>query len=74
MNSTETAKHTPGPWSTSTDEEIAKARADARIREAAPELLELLDEARELMPLGTAKRADWLTRATRAACKAKGEL
>jgi hypothetical protein len=28
------------------------------------ELLALLHEARELMPLGTKKRADWLRRAT----------
>jgi hypothetical protein len=47
--------------------------ADARLIAAAPELLSALNEAAELMPLGTKKRADWLRKAGAAIAKATGQ-
>lgn len=43
------------------------------LRNAAPDMLLLLQEAMELMPLGTAKRAVWMDKAAVAIAKARGE-
>lgn len=46
--------------------------ADAQLFAYAPDLLSLLKEAAELMPLGTTKRAVWLSRTIRVMAKARG--
>lgn len=50
----------------------SEMRAMADLFSSSPTLLALLKEASSLMPLGTAKRAEWMRRAGDAIAKAEG--
>lgn len=45
----------------------------ARVIESHAGMVEALEEAQTLMPLGTTKRAEWMARAWAALAKARGE-